>query len=245
MISAVGVIVPARNERARIGPCLTALASARDRAVDRFGIPVRILVVLDSCTDDTAAQISADLGIGSITCQHRSVGAARALGARTVLDGLSHESTWLANTDADSRVPLDWLTRMIEVANTGAHLTLGTIRPDLAANTLDYHRWSREYIPHDGHPHIHGANLGIRADTYLDLGGWPCVTHDEDVELVLRATARTGLRIVRTDSIPVVTSARYSGRTPAGFSHYMAHLHTHGSSTELLAVSDAPRPNMQ
>lgn len=249
MISAVGVIVPARNERARIGPCLAALATARDHAFDRFAIPIRILVVLDSCTDDTAEQIRADLGIDTVTCQHRSVGAARALGATTVLNVLNdaghrRESTWLANTDADSRVPLDWLTHMIDVGNAGAHLALGTVRPDLAADTPAFHRWSREYIPHDGHPHIHGANLGIRADTYLELGGWPPVTHDEDVELVLRATASTGLCIVRTASVPVVTSARYSGRTPAGFAHYMSHLHTRGPSTELVPVSDLSRSDL-
>ena len=241
MIGAVGVVVPARNERARIGPCLSALATARARAIDRFGVPIRIVVVLDSCTDDTAEQIGAELGIDTVTCQYRSVGAARAFGVGTVLNGLlhRHESIWLANTDADSRVPPDWLTHMIDVGNSGAHLALGTVRPDLSTDTHAYRRWSREYLPHDDHPHIHGANLGIRADTYLDLGGWPHLTHDEDVELVRRATDSTGLRIARTGAVPVVTSARYSGRTPAGFAHYMAALHVRAPTTELPRVPEA------
>ena len=37
--------------------------------------------------------------------------------------------TCVANTDADSRVPLDWLTTMLTEADRGAHLVLGTVLP--------------------------------------------------------------------------------------------------------------------
>ena len=33
--------------------------------------------------------------------------------------------------------------------------------------------WLSRHHLRDGHPHVHGANFGIRADTYLSLGGWP------------------------------------------------------------------------
>lgn len=243
MISAVGVVVPARNERAHIGSCISALTLARDRAVDVFAIPIRIVVVLDSCTDDTVKEIDANLRVVTVSCRHRSVGAARALGVQTVMNDLGHrpESTWLANTDADSRVPLDWLTHMIELGNSGTHIALGTIRPDLAADRPAYRRWHRDYIPLDGHPHIHGANLGIRADTYLDLGGWPCLTHDEDVELVRRANMTAGLQVVRTAAIPIITSARHNGRAPAGFARYMADLHIRRPGAESPPTPGMPR----
>lgn len=228
MITAVGVVIPAYNERALIGPCLAALAAAREHAHGAVGpdLDVRILVVLDSCTDGMEREIPADLGIDTVTCRYRRVGGARALGARMAIRDSAHppRHTWLANTDADSRVPAHWLTHMIESGNDGAHLTLGTVRPDLARATADYRRWRRLYTPHDGHPHIHGANLGVRADTYLELGGWPELSHDEDVELVRRARAVPGLRIVRTGAIPVATSARREGRAPAGFAKHMRSL---------------------
>ena len=230
MITAVGVVIPAYNERALIGPCLAAVVAAREHAHSTVGrdIRVHILVVLDSCTDGMEREIRSDVGIDTVTCRYRQVGAARALGAQMAIRAsaqpLGH--LWLANTDADSRVPRHWLTHMIEAGNTGAHLTLGTVRPDLGQASADYQRWLRFYSPHDGHPHIHGANLGVRADTYLELGGWPTLPNDEDVELVRRARAAPGVRIVRTGAIPVTTSARHHGRAPAGFAQHMFRLHT-------------------
>jgi len=62
----------------------------------------------------------------------------------------------------------------------------------------------------------HGANLGIRGDTYLALGGWPELASGEDAELARRAAVAGHLRIARTASIPVVTSTRRAGRAPLG-----------------------------
>jgi hypothetical protein len=67
--------------------------------------------------------------------------------------------------------------------------------------------WSRHHL-RDGHPHVHGANLGIRGDTYLALGAEPSLRAGEDVELVRRAMAAGHLRISRTAAIPVLTSPR-------------------------------------
>ena len=39
-----------------------------------------------------------------------------------------------------------------------------------------------DYIarPDGTHAHVHGANLGIRADAYLDVGGWSDASLAED-----------------------------------------------------------------
>ena len=50
-IEAVGVVVPAHNEETLLPACLMALR----RAVNAVGIPVQLLVVADTCTDQTAA----------------------------------------------------------------------------------------------------------------------------------------------------------------------------------------------
>jgi hypothetical protein len=71
---------------------------------------------------------------------------------------------------------------------------------------------------------VHGANLGIRGDAYLALGGWPALPTGEDTELARRASSAGHLRIARTAAIPVVTSTRRAGRAPQGFSGYLRDL---------------------
>jgi hypothetical protein len=68
---------------------------------------------------------------------------------------------------------------------------------------------------------VHGANLGIRADAYLALGGWLPLVAGEDADLARRAAAAGWLAISRPAGIPVVTSARRAGRAPRGFSSYL------------------------
>jgi hypothetical protein len=113
---------------------------------------------------------------------------------------------------------------MLAHAERGAHLVLGTVTPD---DGLDPHRrraWLTRHHLRNGHPHVHGANFGIRADTYQALGGWPTLACAEDVTLAYRATSAGNLRIVRTAAIPVTTSSRLAGRSPDGFASYLGAL---------------------
>ena len=81
--------------------------------------------------------------------------------------------------------------------------------------------WLSRHHLRDNHPHIHGANFGIRADTYLTLGGWQPLSRGEDVDLAGRAASAGHLRITRTASIPVITSSRTAARAPGGFASYL------------------------
>jgi glycosyltransferase involved in cell wall biosynthesis len=225
MIGTVGIVVPAANEQTHIGECLTALIAARDHALTTraYEVEVRILVVLDSCVDGTASIVSRHRGIDAVHCRAGRVGSARAFGAQQLLTSCPapRSGIWLANTDADSRVPLDWITSMLSYAERGIHLVLGTVCPDDDLDLHQRHTWLGRHRLGHGHPHVHGANFGIRADTYLDLGGWPAVASGEDVALADRATATKRLRVVRTAAIPVTTSARLAGRAPDGFAGYL------------------------
>jgi hypothetical protein len=84
--------------------------------------------------------------------------------------------------------------------------------------------WLGRHQLRDGHPHVHGANLGVRGDAYLALGGWPALSAGEDAELARRATAAGYLQISRTAAIPVVTSTRQVSRVPRGFAGYLRDL---------------------
>ncbi|HET6877836.1 MAG TPA: glycosyltransferase [Jatrophihabitans sp.] len=218
-IDAIGVIVPAADEQELLPRCLSALGRSRE-LVSGAGVRVRVVVVLDGCTDGSRAAV-AGAGVETVTVAHRNVGRARAAGVEHLLrDTRAPARLWLASTDADSEVPADWLTVMLDRASRGAHLVLGTVRPGLGLDPAVSREWHRRHVLADGHPYVHGANLGIRADLYCALGGWSPLALGEDVDLVARASARDGVRIVRTAAIPVRTSARLAA--PAGgFAGYL------------------------
>jgi len=115
----------------------------------------------------------------------------------------------------------DWLIGMVEFARTGADLVIGTVLPGPGLPSEVERRWRAEHVLSDGHPHVHGANLGIRGDVYAGLGGWPELATGEDATLVRRANAAGHLSLVRTASLPVYTSVRAHGRAPGGFSSYL------------------------
>lgn len=224
-IKAIGIVIPARNEEARLGRCLDAIRAAvthlRNSAYATT--EVRIVVVLDSCTDRTADIASRYSEVEAVAANFGAVGAARALGTRALLPTSAgqHRHLWLANTDADSRVPAHWLTYMTAEAHRGADLILGTVEPDSAAARPLRHAWEVRHDAEDGHPHVHGANLGIRSSAYLALGGWTHGASGEDARLIRAAGADRTIRTLRSGAIPVVTSSRLTGRAPHGFAHYL------------------------
>ncbi|HEU5265715.1 MAG TPA: glycosyltransferase [Jatrophihabitans sp.] len=223
MISRVAVVVPAADEQHLIAGCLTALRRAACHLRDATPHPPQldVVVVLDACRDRTADVVAEFPEVRMIEAAGRCVGAARALGTASALaaTGEGHD-VWTAHTDADSQVPVNWLRQMVRAADGGADLVLGTVDPgtDLPLGTR--HAWRLRHSPDDGHRHVHGANLGIRAATLRRVGGWRPLRSGEDVDLATRV-AGSGATVERTGAIPVYTSARHIGRAPAGFSSYL------------------------
>ena len=226
MIRRVAVIIPAANEEQRIGRCLAAVAAARRHLHHSSpGIAARTVVVLDGCHDGTAVIAAASAEVQTVAVTAGSAGGARRAGASAALAGAGRPSElWLASTDADSQVPATWLTGMLAEAGRGAHLVLGTVVPSPDLELRARAEWLRRHHLREGHPHVHGANFGIRGDAYLGLGGWPALVTGEDTELARRATRTGHLRICRTASIPVVTSVRRNSRAPDGFAGYLRQL---------------------
>lgn len=235
----VRVVVPARDEERTLGACLNALTVAMDgleTARPELSARVRVVLVLDTCRDSSSriARRAAvlDPRIHTIERRHGSVGVARRDGARVALEldppvgaaGLDTHTTWIASTDADSTVPVNWLTSQLEFADDGVDLLLGTVALAPGADTSEVSAyWLEGYSNLEGHPHIHGANLGVRASTYRAAGEFPALRVHEDVGLVSAVTAAGGT--VRSSArLPVVTSARRIGRTPGGFATFLSDL---------------------
>jgi glycosyltransferase involved in cell wall biosynthesis len=224
LITTVGVVVPAADEELVLRDCLRALRASRDDLRARYGsgFAVRVVVVLDACTDGSGRIVAEAHDVETVSISARQVGAARRAGCEHLLRDESRPGeVWLANTDADSRVPRNWLADMVEHADAGADLVLGTVRPARGLSAGLRAAWYDSHVLTDGHPHVHGANFGIRADVYRTLGGWPVLATGEDETLAARAAARPDVRVVRTARSPVSTSTRLIARAPYGFSSYL------------------------
>ncbi len=223
-IRQVAVVVPARDEETLLPGCLEALGVA----VQNSPVPTHAIVVLDTCTDGSA-DICRQHRVETIEVEFANVGRARHAGVISAIQSaVSASSLWIANTDADSRVTPDWVAEQVRLAEQGADAVLGVtdVTSELQASQLRAHQaaYTRRIGPNGSHSHVHGANLGIRASTYLDAGGFPPLTDHEDRQLVLRVRAMRSPVVVTTTSLCVETSGRTMGRCHNGFARSIANL---------------------
>ena len=243
--SAVGIVVPARNEEAGIEPCLASLDRAA-AVVARWGIGTFVVVAGDSCTDRTvelAARWLRDWkgtrkggpeGLGGGTVIHldaRNVGAARQAGMARLLRryaALPPRRLWLASTDADTVVPRQWLARQVRLAGAGWDAVAGVVAVDAwlgdhPDGLCSFEEAYRRRVDRLEHGHVHAANLGLRASAYLAAGGFRPRRCGEDHDLWSRLD-HPRLRRLSDPDLHVTTSGRLSGRAADGFSRDLADL---------------------
>lgn len=217
------VVIPAHNEVGLLPRCLRAVTTA----AACWPMPVLTVVVLDSC-DDGSAELAGQFGhdVHFVNVEAGNVGASRAAGfayARSLSNHVDPSRAWYATTDADSRVDPDWLLRQTAA---DADMVLGVVRVadwrhHPAAVVQHYlHAYESDARVGHSHSHIHGANMGFRADSYWRLGGFRPLATGEDVELVKRFET-AGYRIRRDPTLSVTTSARRNGRAPGGFADHL------------------------
>ncbi|MEJ7765282.1 MAG: glycosyltransferase, partial [Acidimicrobiales bacterium] len=198
-------------------------AAVADRAV------VHTVVVADSCVDTTEA-IAKSYEAAAISVAYRNVGAARAAGVTVGLGVLGVwplSRTWLASTDADTVVPSDWLARQLDLADAGVTAVAGVVRVDSFSDHPSGTAQAFDALYggalHLGHSHVHGANIGTRADAYQRAGGWGELHLAEDHDL-WRRLREVGERCLATTSLSVITSGRALGRADGGFADLLTGL---------------------
>ena len=209
----IGIVVPAHNEQQCLPDCLASLLRAAAHPALR-GEPVKIVLVLDACTD-ASASIATSMGVPILSIAARNVGRARAAGAdRLLADG----AEWLAFTDADTIVSPDWLVAQLSLEADAVCGTVSVLDWSPHGVNIDAvrARFTQHYIDADGHRHIHGANMGVSAAAYRLAGGFPPLATSEDVALV-NALHHVGARIAWSCMPRVTTSARLDARTVGGF----------------------------
>jgi len=223
----VAVVIPAHDESATIARCLRAVMAACGEVAPRA--QTWIVVVADACTDDTAQIARCTLGDRGevIECAHRSSGTARQLGAAATLAHFREVAApsdpcrvWIANTDADTLVPTDWLRVHLQFADQGVGALAGIVcidpESDVEGEVLRHFN-ATYHVETDGtHGHVHGANVGVRADAYLAVGGWSYLALAED-HCLWNRLRRHGCTLRSSTRSVVRTSARLQGRAKGGF----------------------------
>lgn len=237
------VAIPVRNEEDRIGACLMALSEQTGIAAAGLGV----VLLLNNCTDGTArvaASLAERLGLPLRLIERDHEGANAGWARR---EAMEEAARWLepggANagviltTDADSRVPADWVARNLAGIAAGADAVAGRIALDeedaarLPAGLRARGRLEGTYeallveiealldpLLHDPWPRhrtTSGASLAVRLAAYRRVGGMPPLALGEDKAFVSSLLSSDAL--VRHDpEIVVTTSGRLEGRAPGG-----------------------------
>ena len=244
------VAIPARNEEALITPCLRSILRQRDRsgsppASFTFGI----VLLFNNCTDrsaDAARACLAGRGMPFMICdvqlspERANAGSARRLAmdiAALWLERSGAPDGLLLTTDADSRVPDDWVARNLGALKNGTSAVAGRVRwdrrPDAATPASLFRRISledayearlaelsarldpRAHDPWPNHRTASGASYAVTLDAYRAIGGLPDIPCGEDRALA-RALDQRDLLIRHAPDITVVTSTRLQGRARGG-----------------------------
>ena len=243
---AMGVIVPVHNEEDLLRVALEAIDDASS-LVTAIGIECRTAIMLDRCTD--ASEVIARDWVRRLrhhgrahqatvqTCQAVGVGNARREGSLSLLRGWAGwkpRDIWLATTDADSRVPIDWLAAQLEAHEGGADIWTGRVAvEDWSLYEMRTERRWVEAYESEVAP-IHGASLGFNAQMYLDAGGFASLDSGEDRALHGAIVALGGNTHV-SSNVKVVTSGRRKARAPRGFSYALCTLDRDVTEEEKIA----------
>lgn len=238
-MSQVVVVVPARDESASVAVTVHDVAVSVDVARRRGLVTGSVIeVVAHRCLDDTAAQARAALlGRDDSTVTRDadsvSVGQVRDRGVRRALARLADRpgDTWVLSTDADTRVGPTWVAEILsEAARAGVVAVVGLAPLDAWQGSDDARRAYAAVLaqkmrddPVHQHDHVYGANLAVRADAYLAVGGFSHLVHGEDQRIV-DDLDRHGFPLLRTRHVTVTTSGRLRGRADEGLAAHLARL---------------------
>lgn len=234
----IAVVMPAHNEQDQIAQCLLATIQAK-AALNSYlednhlaQIQVSIIVVLDSCTDNTQSIVEKFANdypeVQYLKCDYRCVGQVRALGVR---HAINQSAEWIACTDADSQVSEEWLVAQVRhlqaewLNKQSCDMICGVVCVDswehLSKNTKA--KYLAHYQDRMNHRHIHGANLCFLVESYTKVGGFSELACHEDVDLVKKFEAHH-LAIIWSNQLRVMTSSRLQARASEGFASFLLNL---------------------
>ena len=233
------VAIPVKDEAERIGACLQSVARQREQRPDA------IVLVINNTSDGTADVVRSllpTLPVPVHAVEHRfaaelaSAGAARQM-AMERSAALLGEAGALLCTDADGRVPDDWVAANLYHLRHGLDAVAGRAVLDPAeaalipavlhaddalecryAALLDEIAAVLDPLPWDKlprHREHSGASIAVTLEAYRRAGGMEAAPIAEDRRF-FAALARVDARIRHAPEIEVVVSGRTVGRAEGG-----------------------------
>lgn len=237
------VAIPVKNEEDRIGACLESLAC--QTGVDPTA--VLVLLLLNNCTDGTAARIRAlapqspfPLHVHHVDLPepYANAGWARRLAMDAAAAAIAPGGLILT-TDADTLVDHDWIEANRREIAAGVDAVAGYVMADpielmeldptileRGAQEWEYQQLAAElearidpdvHDPWPRHNQNCGASAAVTASAYRRIGGLPPKRVGEDRAL-FEMLRRADLKIRHSLEVQVVTSARTDGRALGGLS---------------------------
>lgn len=246
------VAIPACDEAERIENCLDGLAGQEEwRGHFNLIRDLGIVLLVNNTSDQTFDRAEALLRARNLpflcadvrlTAEHAHAGAARGLAMDAAADWLERVGNGtdglILTTDADSRVPSDWVRRTLAGLPGPVGAVAGRVHLDaneeqaLPSSLRRRRRDERAYeevllalsavidpLPHDPWPNhgtASGASLAVTLPAYRGIGGSPHVPCGEDRALV-EALRRLDIPVRHDPAIVVTTSGRLVGRARDGF----------------------------
>lgn len=195
----ITVIIPAYNEEKYIFQTLLSLQKLRRKPDE--------IIVIDGGSTDKTVEIVRKAGAKALIFPRRGIGYARQQGLKAA------KSDIVAYTDADTEVPLNWLSIIEETLSLpGVVGTFGSFR---VPSGWWFYRWYINYFQPTinricywfGLPMAPGQNIAFIRKVGLECGGFPeDFKIAEDIEMARRLMTK-GKVILRNDNI-VISSGR-------------------------------------
>jgi len=186
----ISVVVPAYDEERYLPACLKAL--------QRQSLPAENyeVVVVDNASTDATAEVARRYGARVISEPRKGVARARQTGFEAARGEI------MASTDADTRVPADWLARI--VAHFEADPALGAVYgPVHWPEGHPIEQWALRYpvtrvlwvSNRVGRSLWWGSNFAVRREIFYAAGGFPVDwPSGEDTDLSLRVSRLAPIR---------------------------------------------------
>lgn len=193
----ISVLVPAYNEEKRLKSCLDSLKK------QNFPVENYEIIVVDNASTDKTSFIASQMGVKVVEEEKRGYVFALKKGFSVVRGEI------IALTDADSLVPINWLTKINETFQKDKKIVLvgGPIhlKPTFPLAFLSQSIMNLSFFLSKT---TTGTSLAIRKDIYEKIGGVrDKINYHADTDLCLRAKKEG--KIVFLWHNPVTTSSRH------------------------------------
>lgn len=206
----ISFVIPAYNEEAVIGKCITSVLSE----IKRSGADADVIVVNNASNDRTGEIASGFPSVRVVDEPRKGITYARSAGMRAT-DGVI-----IANIDADIMLPAGWLTIVTSRFSDDSKL-VGLSGPFIYYDLPEFYRafvkifYAIGYLIHLFNHHVlrsgamfQGGNFVIRRDAFEKVGGFDTSIkfYGEDTDVACRL-AKIG-RVVWTWKLHVYASGR-------------------------------------